>query len=149
MARAYNVSGPNATGAALKTAVTIIAATTVRPRLYDLVIGNQNTPVDQSGLYAVTRFTAAGTAGSSPTPTVIDPGDVAAVATNGISHSAEPTYAATDLLQIPLHQRATFRYVAAQGFELVSPASAANGIGVRLVSSTAAFVSNASAFWFE
>ena len=78
-----------------------------------------------------------------------DPSDVAAVATNGISHSAEPTYAATDLLQIPLHQRSTMRYVTAQGFEFLAPATAANGLGVRLVASTAAFVSNVSAFWFE
>ena len=147
--RAYSVCGPNATGSALKTAVTVIASATVRPRIYDLVVGNQNTPVDQSGLYAVTRFTAAGTAGSSPTPTVLDPNDVAAIATNGISHSAEPTYAATDLLQIPLHQRSTMRYVTAQGFEFLAPATAANGLGVRLVASTAAFVSNVSAFWFE
>jgi hypothetical protein len=147
--RAYSVSGPNASGSATKTAVTVISAATVRPRIYDVVIGNSATPADQAATYALTRFTAAGTAGSSPTPNPVDPGDVASVATAGITHSAEPTYASTDLLQVPLNQRATFRWVANPGYELVAPATAANGIGARLVSATSALATNVSVFFFE
>jgi hypothetical protein len=148
--RAYGVSGPNASGAATKTGATVVASATVRPRVYEAIIGNSATPADQAALYALTRFTAAGTAGSSPTPIAVDPGDVAAVATAGITHSAEPTYAATDLLQIPLNQRATHRWVAWQpGYELMAPATAANGIGARLVSASASLASNFNLFWYE
>lgn len=148
--RAYSVSGPNASGSATKTMVTIIGSTTVRPRVFDLVLGSQATPADQAAEYAVTRFTAAGTAGSSPTPLPLDPGDVAAVAAAGITHSAEPTYTAnTDLLVINLNQRATFRWVASPGYELVGPATANNGLGTRLVAATTALVNWANVFFFE
>lgn len=148
--RAYSASGPNASGTATKTMVTVVAASTVRPRVFDLVVGNSVTPADTAGLYAVTRFTAAGTtAGSAPTPNPLDFGDVAAIATVGWTHSAEPTYAAADLLQIPLNQRATFRYVCSPGYEFVAPATAANGVGLRLVSSTSALVQSGTIFWSE
>ena len=149
MARGYTANGPNASGSATKTGVALIASASVRPRLFDLIIVNSATPADQAALYAVTRFTAVGTAGSSPTPSPNDPADVAAVATVGISHSAEPTYSAVDLLQIPLNQRASFRFVASPGYELVAPATANNGLGSRLVSATAALASNFQAQWFE
>jgi hypothetical protein len=149
MARAYSVSGVNASGSATKTIVTVIASATVRPRLFDVTLGSSASPADQAALYAITRFTAVGTAGTSPTPIALDPGDVAAVATAGSAHSAEPTYASTDLLQIPLNQRATFRYVSSPGMEFLAPATSANGIGVRLVSATTALVENGSGIWFE
>ena len=150
MARAYSVSGPNASGSATKSLVTIIAATTVRPRLFDIILGSQASPADQAAQYAVTRFTAVGTAGSNPTPLPVDPGDVASTATAGISHSVEPTYtASTDVLSISLNQRATFRWVASPGFELVAPATATNGLGLRLVAATTAMVQWGNVFFFE
>jgi hypothetical protein len=149
MPRGYSVSGPNATGTANKTLVTVVSTTAVRPRLFDLTIGNSQTPADQAAQYAVTRFTAAGTAGSAPTPNPLDPGDTAGVATAGITHSAEPTYAATTLLRINLNQRATFRWVASPGFELIAPATAANGLGMYLVSATATMASDGTIMYFE
>lgn len=146
--RGYTTTGSNASGTATKTAVTIIASTTVRPALFDLVIGNSATPADQACQMAVKRFTAAGTAGSSPTPAALDPGDVAAVATAGAGHSAEPTYGTT-LLPVSMNQRATFRWVASPGYEIKAPATAANGIGVQLVSATAAMVQDVTVAWFE
>lgn len=151
MARAYFLTGPNASGSSLKTGITVIGAT-VRPRVFDVIIGCNATPADQSAQYAVTRFTAAGTtAASAPTPTALDPGDTAAVSTAGWTHSAEPTYAATgsNLLLIDLNQRATFRYVASPGMELIAPATAANGLGARLVASTAALISDFSIYFYE
>lgn len=136
MARGYSVNGPSATGTALKTAVTVIAASTVRPRIMEFAVGLTTAPnsTDQQLDFALQRFTAAGTAGSSPTPLPIDPGDVAAVATAGITHSAEPTYTSTGILfEQAMNQRAMFRHVAVPGFEFMAPATAANGIGLKNV----------------
>lgn len=150
MGRAYSVSGPNASGSATKTLVAIISATTVRPRIYDVVLGSQASPADQAAQYAVSRFTAVGTAGSNPTPLPVDPADVASITTAGITHSAEPTYTASnDVLVIPMNQRATFRWVASPGFELVAPATANAGLGLRLVAATAAMVQWGDVFFFE
>lgn len=148
--RAYSVSGPNASGAATKTLVTVIGSTTVRPRVFDLIIGTQASPADQAAEYALKRFTAVGTAGSSPTPLPLDPSDVASIATAGITHSAEPTYTAGGtLVDINLNQRATFRWVASPGMELVGPATASNGIGLQLVAATTALVAYGNVFFFE
>lgn len=150
MARGYSVSGPNASGSATKTMVTVISATTVRPRIFDLVLGSQATPADQAAEYAVSRFTAVGTAASNPTPLPTDPSDVASISTAGITHSVEPTYTASqDVLVINLNQRATFRWVASPGYELVAPATATNGLGARLVAATTAMVEWANVFFFE
>jgi hypothetical protein len=149
MSRAYSVSGPNASGATNKTLITIVASATVRPRIYDLVIGSNATPADQSAQYGVSRFTAAGT-GTSFTPLPLNSSDVAAVATSAIAHSVEPTYTANQtLLTIDLNQRATFRWVASPGMEFVAPATAANGLGLRLISATTTLIADGSVFFFE
>lgn len=147
--RGYAVQGPAESGTSNKTAVNVIASTSVRPRIFDIIVGCSGTPADQAANYVVGRTTAVGTAASNPTPTKIDDGDVAAVATAGITHSAEPTYASTFLLTIPINQRATFRWVASPGYELVATASANNGIGTKLSTSTSALVMTATVHWFE
>ena len=142
--RAYTVNGPSATGTANKTAVTIIGAT-VRPRVYEFSVGVKTDPntTDQQLEGALQRFTAAGTAGSSPTPLPVDPGDTASVTTAGITHSAEPTYTATGVLMgMTMNQRAVFRWVAVPGMEFMAPATAANGIGLKNVAITATAIIN-------
>lgn len=149
--RAYSAFGPTESGSANKTAITVIASASVRPALFDIVVGNSATPADYAAKINVGRFTAAGTsAASAPTPLPVDPSDVAAVATCGHTHSVEPTYTAGGtLLQINLNQRATFRWVAQPGYELKCPATAANGIGTYMASATTAMTQNANVFWFE
>lgn len=151
MSRGYSVNGPSATGTANKTAATIVAATTVRPRLAEFTIGLITAPnsTDQQLEFAVGRFTVAGTAGSAPTPNPVDPGDVAAVATAGITHSAEPTYAATYFMDNAENQRALFRHVAVPGLEFMAPATAANGIGAKNVAITATSIILATLLWTE
>lgn len=132
-ARAYSVNGPSATGTANKTAVNVIGTTAVRPRVSEFVIGVTTAPnaTDQQLEFGIGRTTAAGTAGSSPTPLAIDGGNVAAVCTAGITHSVEPTYAATYFFDQAMNQRGLFRWVASPGYELYGTASAANGIGLK------------------
>jgi hypothetical protein len=146
----YVVTGPNATGTANKSLITIIAAATVRPAVFDVLIGNAQTPADQSANVALQRFTAVGTAGSSPTPEPLDAGERAALATAGITHSAEPTYTANKKgLNISLNQRATFRWVASPGYEFKAPATANNGVGLVMVSATAAMILDGTLMFTE
>lgn len=148
--RAYSVPGLSATGSATKTIANIIAATTVRPRIFDCVVGSQATPADQAMEVSLKRFTTVGTAGSNPTPLPLDPSDVASTATAGITHSGEPTYTAGGtLLDININQRSTFRWVASPGFEFVCPATASNGIGLQMVAATAAVIEYGNLFFFE
>lgn len=120
-----------------KTLLTLISATTVRPKLYDLVIGCGATPADLATIFHLERFTAVGTEGSGFTPLALDPADPAALADYGVGvFAAEPTYTGgAVLMKLALNQRATFRFVAAPGSELVAPATANNGIGLQAQSS--------------
>lgn len=145
----YSVQGPNESGTANKTLINLISATTVRPRLYDLIVGSVATPADQAVDFLLGRTTAVGTAASNPTPAPADPADPASLATAGITHSAEPTYSGVNLLDIRMNQRATFRWVASPGSELVAPATANNGLGFKLLSATAAAIYGATVLFSE
>lgn len=153
MARGFIGNGPSASGTANKTALTIVASATVRPRLFEFSVGLATAPnaTDQQCNFAVGRFTVAGTtAASAPTPLPIDPGDVAAVATLGWTHSAEPTYTAGgSLCDQWMNQRAMFRWVAVPGYEFLAPATAANGIGLFNKAITAAAVIQGQMLWTE
>lgn len=136
MARGYMVNGPSASGTGSKTALTIIAASTVRPRIAEYHVGITTAPfgTDQQLEYGVGRTTTAGTAGSNPTPNPVDPGDVASTATAGITHSAEPTFASTYLIDQPQNQRAKDRWIAQPGYEFVIPATANNCFALKNIS---------------
>jgi len=149
MARGYSAYGtPNAAGTS-KTMAAVINSSSVRARIFDAVFGTPITPADQAWICSINRFTTTGT-NSSFTPNPLDVGDVAAVATAGTAHSAEPGYAAaSDLVHVPLNQRASFRWVASPGYELMSSATAQFGIGIRIMSATASLTAEATLFWFE
>jgi hypothetical protein len=110
-----------------------VTADATRPRrfkVYDLMFGSEASAADNPFLWRVARITAAGTS-TGVTPQPLDPADAATEMDAGENHSAEPTYTAgANLLHIPLNQRATFRWVAAPGGELVAPATASNGVGI-------------------
>ena len=111
-----------------------VTADSTRPRrfkVYDLILGSEATPADAALLYTIQRCTAAGTS-TGVTPQPLDPADAATEMDAGENHTIEPTYTAgAILLNIPVNQRATFRWVAAPGGELVAPATAANGVGIQ------------------
>lgn len=113
------------------------ATPTRRGSIVDIVVGSVATPADQAARFAVGRSTAAGTEGSGFTPVNLDPGGPAGEYDAGIAHSAEPTYTANkELLQFSLNQRATFRWIAAPGFELKMAATQNNGAGLYTKSSS-------------
>lgn len=127
--------------------VSCSASTVRRAKLYDIILGSEATAADNPFLYVFQRATTAGTS-TAITPLALDSADAAALSTAGQAHSVEPTYtAAAILLDIALNQRATFRWVAAPGGELVIPATASNGIGIQTPTATA--VSITSTIHFE
>lgn len=120
-----------AVGASYKTILDIVAATTVRPAIHFFKTSCGGTPADNVITQAVMRHTTANT-GTSVTPTPLDSATVAAVATALENCSAEGTYTAgSELDEFDIYQRATYQWVAKDGCELVCPATASNGIGIR------------------
>lgn len=102
-----------------------------RLRVYDIMFGSEATPADAAILWTIRRCSAAGTS-TSVTPQNLDPASFTTEYDAGENHTIEPTYTAgAILLNVPLNQRATFRWVAAPGGELVMPATASNGFGIE------------------
>lgn len=120
-----------------------VGADATRPRrgkFYDLIFGSEASPADNAFLYTVQRVTALGTS-TAVTPQALDPGDAATEADAGENHTVNATATANAiLLAIGLNQRATFRWVAAPGGELVYPATASNGLAVYTPTSSAVAV---------
>jgi len=132
--RRYAITGSGDGGGNTTTVIAMLSATTVKPEIYDVVIGCSGTAADNVANIAVKRLTAVGTEGSGVTPRALDPDAPAALADGAEGHTAEPTYtASSELLEIALNQRATFRWVAAPGSGLVAPSTANNGIGMQIV----------------
>lgn len=121
------------TGAATKTIIAVIAAAANRPRLKQVVIGSSATPADNVGLFAIRRFTADGT-GSAGTVIATDPGNGTPSCTTKYNYSAEPTYGAGNLVEIPMNQRASVIWNAPLDGEITSAVGTANGIGIQQVS---------------
>lgn len=133
MGRRYHGFGSAAVGTDKSILTLFPSATTVRSRIYDVLLGCSATPADQATLFYLGRFTALGTEGAGFTPVALDPGDPAAISDCGVgTFSVEPTYTSNaQVLVIVMNQRATIRWVAAPGGELVSPVTASNGIGCK------------------
>lgn len=129
MGRRYSADGDQ-NAAANNSVLGLTSATTIRPKMYDLIFGSAATPADQAFNMKVGRYTAAGTA-TAVTPYPLDPGDPNAITTAGENHTVEPTYTAgQDMLVFSINQQATFRWVVPPEEGIVMPASAANGLGL-------------------
>ena len=140
MAKRYALTGQATTAAsATLPLMTVMGATTARPKIYDIIVGSAATPADNAAKFQIQRCTTAGTAGSALTPQALDAADPASVVTSGLAiFSVGPTLTANAfLLQWSQNQRATFRWVAAPGSELVIPATAANGLALMSPSGAA------------
>lgn len=148
MARRFSIVGTAPVASATKSLLALISSANSRPRIADILWGSSATPADNAIEWILQRFTAAGT-GTSVTPQGLDPADPAGNATGKNALSAEPTYTAgAIMIDIPMNQRSTQRWVAAPGYEIVCPATAANGLGWQPVH--ASFTGNVtSTIFFE
>lgn len=123
-----------------KTITHIHAATATlrRHAIDEILVGADAAPnaTDCPISWNAMRSTAAGT-GSAATPTQADPADAASDAVGTVNYTADPTHTAnSQIWSIALNQRASQRWVAKDGQELVIPATNLAGIGVRALSPT-------------
>lgn len=128
-AAAWNATNTQSTTVPI---MTLTGAATVRPKLYDIIQGSDAAPADNAGTFVIRRHTTAPASGTAITPAPLDPADPASLcaAMMGPSIGAPTLTANTSLLQFALNQRATFRWVAVPGKELVIPATANNGLSL-------------------
>lgn len=129
--------------------VSSATATLRRGWVYDIMVGADGTPADNVINWIVNRNTTAGT-GTSHAPQPIDVADLAASLVGLVNHTIEPT--TTDqsaLIQIAVNQRASYRWVASPGAELVIPATNVTGIGVRAKSPAYTGTATGSMAFFE
>ncbi|MCC6419933.1 MAG: hypothetical protein IT429_16990 [Gemmataceae bacterium] len=128
--RRYSIDGEQAVASPTDTCLGLTGGTTVRPLVYDLLIGSAATPADNAIEWYIQRSTAAGTA-TSVTPQPLDSGDPAATTAAGEDHTAEPTYTSNAILwRLALNQRASHRWVADPDGGLLVPATSNNGLGL-------------------
>lgn len=125
------------------------ATTLRRAWVYDMSFGADGTPADNAVVYKVDRQTSTGTR-SAAVAAPLDTLDAAALITSGVNTTIEPSVtSATQLLEIATNQRATYRWVAAPGSELVVPATNVAGLGARSKSPAYTGTVVASALFYE
>jgi hypothetical protein len=151
MGAGYSASGNQTltTGAESALSVGSNASTAQRNKIFELWIANEGVPADNLVIHTVQRCSALGTS-TAVTPTKLDPADRAAQAAAGENHTVEPTYTASEeLLEIPLNTRATYRWVAAPGGEIVTPATVGAGVGAKALHASATTNWRVGALWKE
>ncbi len=135
-----NASTTNGTQQAISTTFKSLlecAGATSAPRrgkIYDILIGTNGTPADNYMTWDVSRITTTST-GSTTTANVLDPADAAILAQTVVNSTTEPTVTADSaLFSVGVNQRASYRWVAAPGSELVWPATSCAGFTLRALS---------------
>lgn len=152
MARGKNYAGVGGAASGTdKTMLTLITAATIRPEIHYFSLGSSAAVGDTAALMVLQRFTAVGTEGGGFTPIALDPANPAALSDCGVGvFSVEPTYTASAILwKQAFNQRATVQWWAAPGEELIAPATANNGIGIKSVSSTSTQTIDCCLHWNE
>lgn len=121
------------------------ATTQRRCKLYDFVVGSEATPADNAFLWVVDRGTTGLGTSTGVTPSPLDPADAVALSDAGENYTVNPTLG-VNILAIPLNQRATFRWVAFPGSELVLAATANLSLVFRTPTSSAMAISGTALF---
>lgn len=135
----YAASNLNATtpaqqsmSTAFKTLINLSSgATARRSRVHEFVFGTDGTPTDHNMVFDVSRSSAIGT-GVAGVIVPNDPADAASLSVATINQTVEPTVTANSSQWVAaINVRATHRWVAYPGQELVIPATTAAGLAFR------------------
>lgn len=135
---------------AYHTLVNVYASSTTslrRGKVYDLLVGTNGTPADNAMEWDVSRFSATAVlTATAVTPNPLDPADGAFLGVSTANATTENTYVnngtGASVFYVGVNQRASYRWVAAPGSELVYPATALAGLGLRTKST--AYTGNAT-----
>ena len=146
-------AGAAAIAASYKTIISAIASANSRILLYEMLFGTIGTPADQVLQFSVDNESAmtAGTNNTTVTPTPQDPGPgtpPSPLTTAGGAWTTEPTVG-TNFFEAGCNMRQMVRWVAKDGKELVAPATANHGIGLRILSPTYTGDVRATLFYTE
>lgn len=101
-----------------------------RGKIYDVLIGTDGTPADNFIEWDISRVTTNSTA-TSMTPPPLDQADAVSVTTAAINSSTFGTISVPNIFYVGVNQRASYRWVAAPGGELVWPATSSAGFQLR------------------
>ncbi len=113
--------------------------TGARFKIYEWMVGSMSTaPADVALAWTVARSTVAGTGGGATVaPLPLDQGDVASRIVSYQGPTSEPTYTSDEeLIEVNVNERATFRWVAAPGSELISDGTTSAGLGLHVEHAT-------------
>ncbi len=110
-------------------------ATPRRGKIYDVLIGTNGTPADQVTEWDISRITASSTA-TVVTPQPLDAADAAATSVATANSSTHGTITLQSAWYVGMNQRASYRWVAAPGGELVWPATSSAGFQLRVRSAS-------------
>lgn len=150
MAR-YGASGSQTMTTSNATALHVASNGTTAHRcwIYEFSLADVGTPADNVVLHTAQRMTAVGTH-TDVTPTKVDLADRAAQADVGENHTVEPTYTSSEeIWEQALNTRAAYRWVAAPGGELVTPATTGDGVGWQALHASATTDWRVQAYWVE
>lgn len=131
------VGTQQAVASTYKTICAVYASTTGttslvrRGKIYDVLVGTDGTPADNSMEWAVMRLTSPSTS-SLVTANPLDPADAAMAAGSIANSTTEGTFTSSgEVFYVGINQRASYRWVAAPGSELVYPATSSAGLALR------------------
>lgn len=131
----------------------IKGSATTRNGLCEFIISSDATPNEYMGEYQIVRTSTSGTTPVSGNTTIVKLNTFSPAAgctfdgCTGYS-GADPTV--TDvLMDVSVHQKATFRWVAYPGREILSAFTAAGGNALLCQQQSTAFLVNASCVWLE
>lgn len=102
-----------------------------RGKVYDVMFGTNGTPADNAMEFDIARLTSPSTS-ALVTANPLNPAD-SAMASGSIANSTtEGTFSSSgEVFYIGINQRASYRWVAAPGSELVWPATSSAGLAIR------------------
>lgn len=105
-------------------------STPARGKVYDVLVGTNGTPADNYIEWDISRVTTSSTS-TLITPQPLDSADAAARSVVTANSSTHATISIQNLWYVGVNQRASYRWVAAPGSELVWPATSSNGLQLR------------------
>lgn len=122
-----------------KTLVNVYASSSTalrRGKIYDVLVGTNGTPADNYMEWDISRFSATAIlTATAVTPNPLDTADSAMLGVSTANATAENTYVnngvGASVFYVGVNQRASYRWVAAPGSELVYAATALVGLGLR------------------
>ncbi len=131
----YHINGDQTVASADDTTLTVEAqGSAVRFKVFEISSGfTLASPSDNLLAVRLHRFVTADGAGTTRVPNPLDPADGACSAVGKSNHTTEPTTYTTDEEvwgEVGQHMRATYRWVAAPGKEIVVPNTASVGVGL-------------------